>query len=201
MVDLGSLGGESTRANGVSGDGRIVVGWEEDVTGFRQAAQWVDGREQLIQGPGGLMGEAFAANRDGSIIAGTNCNPSNSTPPPAGWVWTQADGVKCLPVSRPPWAPPRFYQVLPQSMSDDGRVMGGALSFGLDAESVVWFDGEAVFLRDYLRANGVPDAFDGWVNTGFVTDVSADGRILVGYGAGPTTFTGFMVVLPELGAR
>ena len=57
-------------------------------------------------------------------------------------------------------------------LSDDGRVIGGALSFGLDAESVVWFDGEPFMLRDYLRANGVPDAFEGWINTGFVQDVS-----------------------------
>ena len=28
MVDLGALAGESTRANGVSGDGRVVVGWQ-----------------------------------------------------------------------------------------------------------------------------------------------------------------------------
>jgi probable HAF family extracellular repeat protein len=203
MVDLGSLGGgrQSTRANGVSGDGRVVVGWEEAVTGFRQGAKWVDGKEELIQGPAGFVGEAFAANRDGSIIAGTNCNPLDSVPPATGWTWTQTDGLKCYPVARPSWAPPRFYQVLMQKMSDDGRVIGGALSFGLDAESVVWFDGEAVFLRDYLRANGIPDAFDGWVNTGFVTDVSADGRTLVGYGAGPTTFTGFMVILPELAAK
>ena len=50
-----------------------------------------------------------------------------------------------------------------QSSSDDGRVIGGALSFGLDAESVVWFDGEPVMLRDYLRSHGVPDAFEGSV--------------------------------------
>ena len=86
-------------------------------------------------------------------------------------------------------------------LSDDGRVIGGSLSFGLDAESVVWFDGEPFLLRDYLRANGVPDAFDGWINTGFIQDVSADGRTLVGYGAGPRAFQGFMVVLPELDER
>ncbi|HEX6738031.1 MAG TPA: hypothetical protein VF310_07170, partial [Vicinamibacteria bacterium] len=43
MVDLGSLSGESTRANSVSGDGRVVVGWEQHQTGFRQGAKWVDG--------------------------------------------------------------------------------------------------------------------------------------------------------------
>jgi hypothetical protein len=47
----------------------------------------------------------------------------------------------------------------------------------------------------------VPDAFDGWVNTGFVTDVSADGRILVGYGAGPRRFQGFIVALPRAGCE
>lgn len=84
-----------------------------------------------------------------------------------------------------------------RSSSDDGQVIGGALSFGLDSEAIVWFDDEVVFLRDYLRANGIPDAFDGWVNTGFVTDVSPDGRTLVGYAAGPKTFQGWVVILPK----
>ena len=44
----------------------------------------------------------------------------------------------------------------------------------------------------------MPDAFEGWINTGFVQSVTPDGRTLVGYGAGPTTFQGYMVVLPEL---
>jgi hypothetical protein len=79
--------------------------------------------------------------------------------------------------------------------------MGGSYSFGLDSESLLWLDGQVYFLRDYLRQNGLPDAFDGWVNTGFVTDVSPDGRTLVGYGAGPRTFQGFMVLLPKLPDR
>jgi hypothetical protein len=85
-----------------------------------------------------------------------------------------------------------------QDTSEDGRVIGGAFSFGLESQSLVWIDGQVFFLKDYLRANGVPDAFEGWVNTGFVNGVSADGRILVGSGAGPRTFQGYMVVLPEL---
>ena len=85
--------------------------------------------------------------------------------------------------------------------SDDGRVIGGASTFGLESEALVWFDGEAQLLRDYLRENGVPEAFQDWVNTGFVVGVSPDGRTLVGYGAGPRTFTGYIVLLPELGPR
>lgn len=196
MVDLGSLSGRSTRANGVSGDGRVVVGWTTDPTGPRNGAKWVDGREEWIVGPGGPVGEAFAANRDGSLIVGGGCDRTRPFPP-AAWTWSQTTGVKCYPVLRPDWAPVRSYQALMFATSDDGRVIGGSLSFGLDAESVVWFDGEPVFLRDYLRDNGIPDAFDGWINTGFVTDVSPDGRTLVGYGAGPTTFQGFVVILPK----
>jgi probable HAF family extracellular repeat protein len=200
MVSLGSLGGDSTRANAVSADGRVVVGWEEHATGFRQAAKWVDRREELIKGPTDLLGEALSTNHDGSIIVGTACNPY--LPTAAAWMWTAAAGVTCLPVERPRFlVPPHPYQGYVHSTSDDGRVMGGSYSFGLDSESLLWLDGQVYFLRDYLRQNGLPDAFDGWVNTGFVTDVSPDGRTLVGYGAGPRTFQGFMVLLPKLPDR
>lgn len=201
MVNLGSLGGESTRANGVSGDGRVVVGWEQAATGFRRGAKWVDGKEELVRGPSGAVGEAFAANWDGSLIVGTNCDPLDNTGPATAWTWARGEGVRCSTIDPPRWALRLPYQLLMSNTSDDGRVIGGALSFGLDAEAVVWFDREPVILRDYLRSHGIPDAFEGWVNTGFLTDVSADGRVLVGYGAGPRTFQGYLVVLPQLGAR
>ena len=73
------------------------------------------------------------------------------------------------------------------------------LSFGLEAQSVIWIDDEGQYLVDYLQAHGYPNAFRGWVNTGFITGISPDGRTLVGYGAGPRGFTGFAVVLAELG--
>ena len=197
MVDLGSLTGESTRANNVSGDGRVVVGWEEDPTGPRLGAKWVGRAQEMIRGPNGPVGEAFAVNRDGSIIAGARCDFSGSLPA-TGWKWTAAGGVRCLPVQRPLRIPNLPYSVLVNTTSEDGRVMGGSFSFGLDSEALVWFDDEVVFLQDYLRANGVPDAFEGWINTGFILGMTPDGRTLVGYGAGRTTFQGYMVVLPEL---
>jgi len=60
---------------------------------------------------------------------------------------------------------------------------------------------DALFLKQFLRDNGYPDAFARWKNTGFVTGVSGDGRTLVGYGAGPRTFQGFVVLLPQRGSR
>jgi probable HAF family extracellular repeat protein len=201
MVDLGStVAGRASRANNVSGNGRVVVGWQEEATGFRMGAKWVDGVQELIRGPHGTLGEASAANRDGSLIVGGNCDIFNTITSSA-WTWTAGGGVTCFPVERPRGLQNIPYQALMLTTSEDGRVIGGAFSFGLESESLVWFDGELFFLKDYLRANGIPDAFEGWVNTGFVLGVTPDGRTLVGYGAGPKSFQGYMVVLPELGSR
>lgn len=199
MVDLGSANSTSSRANAVSADGRIVVGWINDTTGFRRAARWEDRTQSLIQGPQSLLGEAHATNHDGSLVTGTGCRPFDAEA--GGWRWTAATGVECLFVERPRWLVPRPYQTLVLATSDDGRVMAGSYSFGLDAEALVWFDGQPQFLRDYLRANGVPAAFEGWVNSGFVQAMTPDGRTLVGYGAGPKNFQGYLVVLPEMGDR
>lgn len=202
MVDLGAANATSSRANSVSGDGRVVVGWVEDVTGFRRGAKWVDGAQEIILNRNGhFVGEAFGANSTGSIVVGANCDPTDSTGPTTGWTWTPATGIQCYPVRRPADIPNYPYQTQMYATSEDGRVIGGAFTFGLESQSLVWIDGESFFLKDYLRANGVADAFEGWVNTGFVLDVTPDGRTLVGYGAGPRSFQGFMVVLPELPKR
>ena len=198
MVDLGTLNqGLGTRANGISGDGHVIVGWQ-DTGGGRRGARWVDGKETVFTGPSGIIGEAQAANRDGSVVVGQSCEFASIANPFANqqaWIWTSRDGVTCL-------QPPRI-RVLDNfigtalATSDDGRIVGGSHSFGLEAESLLWIDHEPVYLKDYLRANGVPNAFQGWVNTGFITGMSRDGRMLVGYGAGPRDFQGFIVILPE----
>ena len=74
-------------------------------------------------------------------------------------------------------------------------VQVGAQSFGLESEAVLWIDRSPSYLKDYLKAHGVPTVFDGWVNTGFITGVSPNGRILVGHGAGPKGFQGYLVIL------
>ena len=74
-------------------------------------------------------------------------------------------------------------------------VQVGAQSFGLESEAVLWIDRSPSYLKDYLKAHGVPTVFDGWVNTGFITGVSPNGRILVGHGAGAKGFQGYLVIL------
>jgi probable HAF family extracellular repeat protein len=205
MVDLGSTTANSSRANEVSGDGRVVIGWQEGATGFRQGAKWIDRQQELIRNSAGRnVGEAYAANRDGSIIVGQNCDAFNPNPVDvttrAAWKWTASGGVQCFPITRPSTLPNLPYNTLMLDTSDDGRVIVGAFSFGLDSESLLWLNDQGFFLRDYLREHGHPDAFRGWINTGFLTAVSPDGRTLVGYGAGPRTFQGYIVILPERGS-
>jgi probable HAF family extracellular repeat protein len=191
MVDLGStVAGRSSRANGVSGDGKVVVGWQEHSTGPRQGARWVDGRQELFAGPDGFVGEAHGANSDGSIIVGQTCRFTSLDQ--SAWIWTAREGVQCAAVPRPRLGGAIGIMF---STSEDGRVIGGAHSFGLESDAVLWIDRSPSYLKEYLKAHGVPTAFDGWVNTGFITGVSPNGRILVGYGAGPRDFQGYIVIL------
>jgi probable HAF family extracellular repeat protein len=192
LVDLGTtVPGRSSRANAVSSDGRVIVGWQDDPFGFRQGAVWREGAQEVLIGPFGAVGEAMDVNSDGSIIVGQNCNPLDLS----AWIWTPETGIECKPVERPDALKPYLAMML--ATSEDGRVIGGAHSFGPDSEAVLWLDGEPLFIKDYLRANGVSDAFEGWINTGFITAVSIDGRVIVGQGAGPITFQGYIIVLPE----
>jgi probable HAF family extracellular repeat protein len=201
MVDLGStVANRSSRANAVSGDGRVVIGWQEHSTGFRQGARWIDGRQTLFTHEG-FVGEAAGTNADGSIIVGYYCRP-NTPLDQSAWVWTERNGVECLPMPR--FRPGGIEGVfLGQAIttSDDGRVIGGAHNFGLESESVIWIDRTPHYLEEYLHDHGAPNAFERWVNTGFVTGMSRDGRVLVGFGAGPRDFTGFVVIMPDLPDR
>jgi hypothetical protein len=58
-----------------------------------------------------------------------------------------------------------------------------------------------VYLRDYLRNNAYPDAFRDDFNTGRITAISPDGRVIVGHIGGffgAVNRYGFIVILPEL---
>jgi probable HAF family extracellular repeat protein len=204
MVDLGSsVAGRGSRADGVSADGKVVVGYQEAANGVTQGAQWVDGRQELFTGPGGIVGTAKAANSDGSIVVGRICNlaaeqPSDPTFQSA-WVWTKPDGLKCLPAPQLRVSPGPVIIVEAKATSDDGRVIGGGQNVGgsEDSDAVLWIDRVPFYLKDYLRAHGVTDAFETWVNTGSITDISPDGRILVGKGAALLGFRGYIVVLGD----
>jgi probable HAF family extracellular repeat protein len=206
MVDLGSsVSGRGSRADAVSADGKVVVGHQESATGFSWGAQWIEGRQELFRSPAGSgeVGTAKAVNYDGSIVAGRVCNPSALLPNDptfqSAWVWTRTEGLKCLPAPSLRVSPGPVIIVEARATSDDGRVIGGSQNVGGsdDSNAVIWIDRAPFFLKDYLRSHGVPDAFETWINTGTITDISPDGRIVVGYGAALGGFRGYMVILGD----
>ena len=103
--------------------------------------------QTLLRAPVGPLGDAWAANIDGSIIVGQECQPPNPLDQSA-WIWTTANGVECLPClgsGRPStaisWAAPR-------PRATNGRVIGGGHAVGLESEAVIWIDRQPHYLKD-----------------------------------------------------
>ncbi|MEM0518640.1 YCF48-related protein [Aequorivita flava] len=108
LVDLGSLYqniNRSTRANAVSGDGSVIVGWQ-DFNGPWKSAVWrkdANGNwlpnEYLLVDPNGdpndefnQLGECSAISADGNWIGGDGDYANNNEP----WIWSEATGYISL---------------------------------------------------------------------------------------------------------
>ena len=79
LTDLGDLGGlPIATANGISGNGLVVVGSSNDTLFNFQAYYWTAATGMVGLGDlGGGDGEAMAANTDGSVIVGVSVNGAN----------------------------------------------------------------------------------------------------------------------------
>ncbi|GIW91302.1 MAG: hypothetical protein KatS3mg109_1734 [Pirellulaceae bacterium] len=81
MQDLGTLGGNWSRAYGVSADGSVVVGWA-DSSEYNRAFRWTasGGMEDLnityasLLTNGSVLGVAYAISPDGRYIVGQGFN-------------------------------------------------------------------------------------------------------------------------------
>jgi probable HAF family extracellular repeat protein len=96
---LGQLGGGiQSYAEGVSGDGKVVVGFAVDSAGVDHAFRWTAATGMQDLGNLGALGaEAYAANSDGSVIVGTS-HDSSSGFGYHGFRWTAAGGMQSLPI-------------------------------------------------------------------------------------------------------
>jgi len=189
MVDLGAqLATRSSRANGVSGDGSLVVGWDEDATGFRRAAYWPGGVPTWLSAN---PSEAWDANTDGSVVVGVDAGQL--------FRWTQATGLVQLG-KLPGSAPDDDCTGL--SVSADGNTIvgfNGDLFFGTPYRAFIWRPGAGiVVLKDLLVALGAANAAS--VNLSIAHDVSADGRTIAAQTGLPPfgPFKGWIARLPEV---
>ncbi|MEP7043446.1 MAG: hypothetical protein ABI843_10310 [Dokdonella sp.] len=194
-----------SRANGISHDGSVVFGWNDQTDGYRtgviwQAAQPID----LVDAGGSPIGEALAANADGSVVVGGGYYTANGS---EAWRWTAATGalpIGILPSDRPsqrpavsplrsarmdlakPAAAPTPDGFLPPesyafAVSDDGNVIVGASGVWPIRTASIWTPAAGLQpLADYVTARGVTIP-DGWLLAA-ATAISADGETIGGWG-------------------
>lgn len=168
----------ASRANAISRDGRVIIGWNDTSKGYRRAVKWVDGNvSEFLDGDGLQVGEALGINRDGSAIVGTGAGANGDE----AWRWTAATGVQALGIIGSGSFFDRAYGF---SVSDDGNLVGGASGFGFQREAVVWTPATGmVRLSAYLADRGIAVP-KGWLLNS-VTAVSGDGKVIGGWGLDP----------------
>jgi hypothetical protein len=214
---LPASGGGNTRANAVSGDGKVAGGWEElpQAEGQRIGTLWKDGSQLLLRDPDpasqlhGYVGEVMAINDKGDravgLMAGTTASDS--------WMWTAADGVRNIGRHDGQfcyigydWETGEPYEECVDrwtdafSMSDDGGVVAGAsrvLWAGINDAAIYTPRLGWMLLADFLAKQGVLEG-SRWQFLG--AKVAANGRTLTGWAhpLGTEAYHGFRVDLDQV---
>ncbi len=162
LIDLGTLGGNSSVAYGVSADGAIVVG-QANLAGnaFTRAFRYTNGVMVDLGTLGGSSSAASGISADGTVIVGYSALAGNAI----YRAFRYANGI----------------------MTDIGTLGGsGSTAAGISA------NGEVIVGQSYITGNGGRHAFShtGGVMTdlgtlggtnGMASGVSADGAVIVGY--------------------
>jgi probable HAF family extracellular repeat protein len=183
------------RANAISRDGHVVIGWNDMDDGYRRAVKWVDGQVSEFLDAGGLqVGEALGVNRDGSVIVGTGAGAKGNE----AWRWTAATGVQSIGIIGTGSFFDRGYAF---GVSDDGTLVGGASGAGPQRQAVVWTPQSGmILLTDFLAQRGIAVPA-GW-SLNSVTAVSGDGLVLGGWGIDPNSaVNSFVIELDKVPAQ
>lgn len=183
-----------TRANDISDDGTVVVGWNDDYNGFRQGCVWVknsSGNYIATVLTNGLatptkLSEASAVSGNGVWLAGLGRSSIDAGAP---WRWSAANGYQSLGVQPVPGVGGAT------AMNPDGTkilcYMGVAAALG---EGYIWIqDRGYVALEDYAAEFGVtmPDG----VRLALPLSISVDGLTITGTARGPFGTSPFVLDL------
>lgn len=136
LVDLGTLGGVSSRASAINNTGEIV-GTSQVSSGDWHAFYWTPSSGMVDIGTldGYSSSEALGLNNDGEIV-GDSSSPSGIT---RAFAWTSAGGIINLGAISPSSA-----QSVADSVNDSGQIIGSSLTsttnaFGNpDGDLVYW---------------------------------------------------------------
>ena len=200
LVDLGSIFdsiGRSTRANAVSYDASVIVGWQ-DFNGPWKSAVWRKNpaggyfpNQYILRDTAGnplddynQMGECSSVSADGKWIGGYGDYANNNQP----WIWSKDSGVINLGTL------PNTGNGYVSGMSADASVVVGWFDgqlFGDPQTPFIWTrTGGLHELNDYIHTV-LGDSTD--VHQVYTADcISPDGHYIAGYGVNNNTSTYFV---------
>jgi len=121
MQDLGTLGGASSVAYGVSADGRVVVGQADNSAGQQRAFRWENSVMQDLGTLGLDYSVAWDVSADGSVVVGAAYDSNRQG---RAFRWTQSGGMQDLNIT---------YGCL----LTDGSVLWAALDISPDGRYIV----------------------------------------------------------------
>lgn len=190
VTDLGAtVTGSSSRANAISNDGDVVVGWQDGDLG-RQAAVWVNGVQRWLSFQGNPLGEASAVSPDRLYVTGAGYVGLN-------WIFNiRLDLVTSLGTVGPTDGEPLFTGGT--DFADDGmsfiayeRIFG--FGPGTFRRGYLWVEGQGLLdLTDLALAAGVPLPEDRILESPL--GISADGQTITGLNS---AFQGFVITISE----
>jgi uncharacterized membrane protein len=171
------IDGPATRANAVNADGSVIVGWQDQLTGERTAAKWVNGVPELIlTDTGDFNGEAQAVSADGNTIVGGGYQFGD-----LAWIWRNGEGVRPIGMSNNGHNKGSFTAL---GVSDDSKTVIGFVRKGINTRAFIWRQGSGASYVDTLLAKHGVVIPEGWsLNSAAV--LSANGKTVYGWGFNP----------------
>jgi probable HAF family extracellular repeat protein len=185
LVGLGDLPGGNVNsfANGVSADGSVIVGEGFSASGS-EAFRWTSASGLVGLGdlPGGAFGSsATAVSADGQTVVGVSTSASGLE----AFLWTTSGGMVGLGD-----LPGGIFRSIGQAVSADGSIVVGHGTIGNQQfvnEAFIWDGSNGMrHLKTVLSTEyGLAAILQGWTLRE-ATGISADGRVIVGWGVNPS---------------
>lgn len=168
---------EYSRANVISGDGRVIAGWNDSDEYGRANIIWRDGVPMCVTEPDGWeVGEADAISHNGEFVAGADHMSEEGEF--GAWRWSEKAGLTFIPDMD-----------FAFGVTDDGKTVIGSAGFFNDypRAAMIWREGiGTMMLADFLAEQNiaVPDGWDPVLAGGF-GGISSDGSTMAGFAYGP----------------
>ena len=189
LTDLGSnVAGASSRADAVSNDGHLIGGYQDQEDGYRAAAVWIDGVEQVLTLGGNPLQQVNAVSGDGQWAVGGGGYYGNGS----AYMWNPNTGVKLL--DNPFYD--AGYELTATSVSFDGSVViGYGQDFFFQRMGWIWTEATGTVTMESFASQF--DGYGGEFLFGPLA-VSQDGRNITGYGVNAdwSGYTGWVISVP-----